>query len=227
MRAHHLQHASFEGLGSIKAWLQNAGYEISITKVCESMKLPSPNEIDLLVLTGGPMSVNDEFSWLSLEKEFVRRVIEFSKPVLGICLGAQLMANAMGGEVFPNPVKEIGWFPVQSVATKPDTTFVFPESTRVFHWHSETFSLPPGAIRIAESAGCQNQAFQMGKSVIGLQFHLETTSESAQELVSNCKDELVPSRYVQREEDILSNRLENYAAINQLMANLLSYLMLS
>ncbi|VDB00447.1 Glutamine amidotransferase, class I [Olavius algarvensis spirochete endosymbiont] len=227
MRAHHLQHASFEGLGSIKAWLQNAGYEISITKVCESMKLPSPNEIDLLVLTGGPMSVNDEFSWLFLEKEFVRRVIEFSKPVLGICLGAQLMANAMGGEVFPNPVKEIGWFPVQSVATKPDTTFVFPESTRVFHWHSETFSLPPGAIRIAESAGCQNQAFQMGKSVIGLQFHLETTSESAQELVSNCKDELVPSRYVQREEDILSNRLENYAAINQLMANLLSYLMLS
>jgi len=227
MRAHHLQHASFEGLGSIKAWLQNAGYEISITKVCESMKLPSPNEIDLLVLTGGPMSVNDEFSWLSLEKEFVRRVIEFSKPVLGICLGAQLMANAMGGEVFPNPVKEIGWFPVQSVATKPDTTFVFPESTRVFHWHSETFSLPPGAIRIAESAGCQNQAFQMGKSVIGLQFHLETTSESAQELVSNCKDELVPSRYVQCEEDILSNRLENYAAINQLMANLLSYLMLS
>ena len=227
MRAHYLQHVSFEGPGSIETWLQNAGYEISSTKIYESVKLPSPDEIDLLVLMGGAMSINDEekFPWLPLEKEFVRGVIKSGKPVLGICLGAQLIASAMGGKVFPNSVKEIGWFPIRSVATNPDTTFVFPESTKVFHWHSETFSLPPGAIRIAESRGCQNQAFQMGKSVIGLQFHLETTPESAQELISNCKDELIPSRYVQSEEDILSNRLENYTAINQLMENVLSYLL--
>jgi len=226
MRAHYLQHVPFEGLGGIKAWLQNAGYKISSTKFHESAKLPSPDEIDLLVLMGGPMSANDEevFPWLSLEKEFLRGVIGSGKPVLGVCLGAQLIASAMGGDIFPNPVKEIGWFPVRSVAAKPNTTFVFPESTEVFHWHGETLSLPPGAIRIAESSGCRNQAFQIGKSVIGLQFHLETTPESARELVSNCRNELVPSPYVQCEKEILLNCSENCAAINRLMGDVLSYL---
>ena len=219
----------FEGPGSIETWLQNAGHEIGITRFHESVELPSPDVIDLLLIMGGPMSVNDEeeFPWFPLEKEFVRRVIESGKSVLGICLGAQLIASAMGGKVFPNSVKEIGWFPVRSVATNPNTTFVFPESIEVFHWHGETFSLPPGAIRIAESSGCRNQAFQIGKSVIGLQFHLETTPESARELVSNCQDELVPSRYVQCEEDILSYNPEGYAAINHLMDDVLSYLLLN
>jgi len=226
MRAHYLQHVPFEGLGSIEAWLQNADYEISSTKFHESAELPSPDKIDLLVLMGGSMSANDEeeFPWLTLEKKFLRGVIESGKPVLGVCLGAQLIASAMGGIISPNPVKEIGWFPVRSVATKPNTTFVFPESTEVFHWHSETLSLPPGAIRIAESRGCRNQAFQIGKSVIGLQFHLETTPESARELVSNCRNELVTSPYVQCEEEILSHSLKCCAAINQLMGDVLLYL---
>jgi len=226
MRAHYLQHVPFEGLGSIEAWLQNADYEISTTKFYESAKLPSADEIDLLVIMGGPMSVNDEeeFPWLPLEKQFIRRVIESGKLVLGICLGAQLIADAMGGEVFPNLIKEIGWFPIRPVAKNSNTSFVFPESTEVFHWHSETFSLPPGAVRIAESSGCRNQAFQIGKSVIGIQFHLETTPESTRELVFNCRDVLVPSCYVQCEEDILSQSLESCSATNQLMGNVLSYL---
>jgi GMP synthase-like glutamine amidotransferase len=228
MRAHYLQHVPFEGFGSIETWLQKAGYEITSTKFHESAVLPFPDEIDFLVVMGGPMSVNDEdeFPWLVSEKQFVRKVIASGKPVLGICLGAQLIANAMGGKVFPNAVKEIGWFPVRSVSSNHNFTFAFPESVEVFHWHGETFSLPPGAIRIAESEGCQNQAFQIGKSVIGLQFHLETTPESARELVANCRDELIPSRYVQREEDILSRSLESYRTINQLMGDVLSYLLL-
>jgi len=227
MRAHYLQHVPFEGPGSIETWLQNAGYKITGTKFHESSELPSPNEIDLLVVMGGPMSVNDEdkYPWLALEKELVRKVIESGKPVLGICLGAQLIANAMGGHVYPNSVKEIGWFPVRSVATDTNAAFVFPESTKVFHWHGETFSLPPGAIRIAESDGCENQAFQIGRSVIGLQFHLETTPESARELVANCRDELIPSRYVQGEGEILSKGLESYSSINRLMGDVLSYLL--
>ncbi|MBT8341030.1 MAG: type 1 glutamine amidotransferase [Desulfatitalea sp.] len=229
MRAHYLQHVPFEGLGSIETWLQNAGYEITNTKLYESTELPSPNEIDFLVVMGGPMSVNDEdqLPWLVLEKRFVRKVIEIGKPVLGICLGAQLIANALGGQVYPNAVKEIGWFPVRSVGTNTNNAFTFPKSMEVFHWHGETFSMPPGAIRIAESDGCENQAFQIGRSVIGLQFHLETTPESARELVANCRDELIPARYIQSEEDILSKSLESYSSINQLMGDVLSYLLLN
>jgi GMP synthase-like glutamine amidotransferase len=227
MRAHYLQHVPFEGLGSIEIWLQKASYEITSTKLYESVKLPSPDEVDFLVVMGGPMSVNDEdqYPWLVLEKKFVRQVIESGKPVLGICLGAQLIASALGGKVYPNLMKEIGWFSVRSVSSNTDSAFAFPVSVEVFHWHGETFSLPWGAIRIAESDGCENQAFQIGRSVIGLQFHLETTPESARELVANCRDELVPSRYVQNEEDILSKSLESYRAINQLMGDVLSYLL--
>jgi len=94
------------------------------------------------------------------------------------------------------------------------SNFVFPESVEVFHWRGETFDLPPGATRIAESAGCKNQAFQIGRSIIGLQFHLEATPESARELVAHCRNELIPSRYLQNEEDILSKSLEIYRAIN-------------
>lgn len=226
MRAHYLQHVPFEGLGSIESWLQNANYGITNTKFYESSVLPDVNEIDLLVVMGGPMSVNDEneLPWLALEKKFIRDVIEKGKSVLGVCLGAQLIASAMGAQIYPNQVKEIGWFPVQAVASTDNSVFSFPAKAEVFHWHGETFSLPPGATLIAKSEGCENQAFQIGRSVIGLQFHLETTPESAREIVSNCRDELIPSQYVQTEEGILSATSDKYNLINQLMDTILSFL---
>lgn len=95
----------------------------------------------------------------------------------------------MGGKVFPNPEKEIGWFPVEAVDLENSSAFRFPEETEVFHWHGETFSLPAGAVQIAKSQGCNNQAFQIGSNVIGLQFHLETTPVSAQSIAENCRDE--------------------------------------
>jgi GMP synthase-like glutamine amidotransferase len=225
-RAHYLQHVPFEGLGSIEPWLRVAGYGITNTQFFESTELPDPHHIDLLVVMGGPMSVNDEdeFPWLALEKKFIRDVIESGKPVLGICLGAQLIASAMGAKVYQNPIKEIGWLPVQGVSSIGASSFSFPPSTEVFHWHGETFDLPPGATLIARSEGCENQAFQIGTSVIGLQFHLETTPESAREIVSNCSDELIPSQYVQTEEEILSAKSESYNSINQMMGNVLSFL---
>jgi len=114
MRAHWFQHVSFEGLGSIELWLDSNGYEVTFTRFFESADLPDPDAIDLLVVMGGPMSVNDEdqFPWFVSEKRFIREIIESGKPVLGICLGAQLIANALGANVYPNPVKEIGWFPI-------------------------------------------------------------------------------------------------------------------
>ena len=226
MRAHYLQHVPFEGLGSIEPWLKNAGYEISSTRFFNSGVLPEIENIDLLVVMGGPMSVNDEpeYPWLVKEKEFIRSAIEAGKPVLGICLGAQLIANSMGSEVFPNTVKEIGWFPVEAVESKSTSVFQFPEETEVFHWHGDTFSLPRGAVQIAKSTGCENQAFQIGSKVIGLQFHLETTSVSAQAIVENCRDELVEGEYIQSEAEISSAPQERYSSINSLMGRVLEYL---
>ena len=226
MRAHYLQHVPFEGLGSIEPWLAAAGYELTRTPLYATADLPAAKAVDFLVVMGGPMSVNDEdqFPWLAPEKRFIREVIESGKPVLGICLGAQLIAAAMGARVFRNPVKEIGWFPIRAVAPHDGSVFSLQPSATVFHWHGETFDLPPRAVRLAESDGCKNQAFQLGRSAIGLQFHLETTPESARELITHCRAELIPAPYIQTEEEILAAGPDRYAAINRLMGDLLGYL---
>jgi GMP synthase-like glutamine amidotransferase len=226
MRAHYLQHVPFEGLGSIGPWLETARYEVTHSRLFETIDLPDAKTIDLLVIMGGPMSVNDEdeFPWLVSEKQFVREVIKSGKPVLGICLGAQLIASAMGARIFRNPVKEIGWFPIHAVDSNDGSVFRFPPSETVFHWHGETFDLPRGAIRLAKSEGCENQAFQLGNSVIGLQFHLETTPDSAQTIVENCRNELVEGKYIQTEQEILSAPQERYGSINSLMSDIFEYL---
>jgi GMP synthase-like glutamine amidotransferase len=226
MRAHYLQHASFEGLGSIGPWLESAGYEITVTKFYESTSLPNPGQFDLLIIMGGPMSVNDEehFPWLRSEKQFIRDAIESGKAVLGICLGAQLIASALGESVYPNRRKEIGWFPVEGIPHRQESTFVFPPSVEVFHWHGETFDLPDGAVHLARSEACENQAFQFDKAVIGLQFHLETTPETARAIVTNCREELLPSVFVQPETVILDQSPEKYLIINELMADILYFL---
>ena len=226
MRAHYFQHVPFEGLGSVQAWLVANGYQITATRFYEFSELPDLEQIDLLVVMGGPMSVNDEaiYPWLVAEKSFIRTAVQSGKRVLGVCLGAQLIASALGARVYPNAQKEIGWFPIQGIASSERVPFCFPSVIEVFHWHGETFDLPPGAVRIAGSSGCENQAFQIDDSVIGLQFHLETTKESARSIIENCRDELIPARYIQSEQEILSAEDASYFAINRMMDDILSYL---
>lgn len=226
MNAHYFQHVPFEGLGSIEAWLRDAGYAITCTRFFESPDIPDLSDIDLLIVMGGPMSVNDEaeFPWLVQEKGFIREAVQAGKPVLGVCLGAQLIASALGAKVSKNPVKEIGWFPIQGLSGDERAVFRFPPETTVFHWHGDTFDLPAGAIRLARSPACVNQAFQVGRATLGLQFHLETTPESAAALVANCRAELIPADYVQSEARILAAEPETYRAINALMDAVLAFL---
>ncbi|MDZ7831856.1 MAG: type 1 glutamine amidotransferase [Desulfobacterales bacterium] len=225
MKAHILQQVPFEGIGSIQSWLTAQNASIHCTRFYESPILPDITDIDLIIVMGGPMSVNDvsSFPWLEAEKQFIHEAIRVKKSVVGICLGAQIIASALGARVYPGPQKEIGWFDIE--ASSDDTTglFRFPEKTTVFHWHGETFDLPPGAARLAKSSVCENQAFQVGKNVIGLQFHLETTPEALDLIIRNCGDELTDAEYIQKEPDMRAIPQKQYTIINQLMHEILAY----
>ncbi len=224
MKVEVLQHVPFEGLGSIEAWLSERGAAVHTTRFYQSAALPDPRSIDLVIAMGGPMSVNDEreHPWLKQEKAFVKEAVDRGTAVLGVCLGAQMIASALGARVFANAHQEIGWFPVQAVSTDADV-FRFPPQATVFHWHGETFGLPPGAVHLASSAGCKHQAFQIGKRVIGLQFHLETTPETADQLIRHCRDELVAGEYIQTEQALRAVPGDAYSGINRLMNAVLSY----
>ncbi|MCW8917466.1 MAG: type 1 glutamine amidotransferase [Gammaproteobacteria bacterium] len=227
MNIHILQHVPFEGAGSIEAWALAQGHTLTTTRFYAQEPFPALATFDLLVIMGGPMSIHDEhlYSWLKGEKWFARQVIDSGRPVLGVCLGAQLLAEVLGGEVYPGKQKEIGWFPIvldEGFILHPLGAQLAPRPT-VFHWHGETFTLPPGAQRIATSAACDNQGFIYRDQVIALQFHLETTPESAQSIVEHCGDELVDAPYIQSAEAILGNS-DHYSAINSTMRQMLEYL---
>ncbi|MFK4446845.1 GMP synthase-like glutamine amidotransferase [Caballeronia udeis] len=228
MKVHVLQHASFEGLGNMEAWLRERDARISFSRLYESPVLPGiaePGNIDLLIVLGGPMSVNDEavLPWLAPEKCFIAAAIERGVAVLGVCLGAQLIAAAKGAKVYPANEKEIGWHPV-SGTSRQASAFRFPDEVDVFHWHGETFDLPADAINLARSASCTNQAFQLGSRVIGLQFHLEVMRESVAGILDHCAGDLTIGRYVQSESHIRAAPEHRYTTVKTLMHSILDYL---
>lgn len=153
------------------------------------------------------MGVSDELlhPWLAAEKVFIKAVISSGKHVLGICLGAQLLAHVLGAAVYRNDVREIGWFPLQRHAQTPPSRLatLFSTDTKVFHWHSDTFDFPKGAIALASSAACLNQGFIWQNRVVALQFHLETTRKNVQDLVEHCGDDLDNSKHVQNAQKLL------------------------
>jgi len=224
---HYLQHVPFEGLGSIEQWAVTHGHQLSVTRLYAGDHLPGLERFDMLIIMGGPMSIHDEFEhvWLKAEKWFVKQVIEAGKPVLGICLGAQLIAATLGGTVSKGKEKEIGWFPVtlSPEFSASDLGKRFPETMNVFHWHGETFSIPDGAVRVASSEACENQGFIYNERVVGLQFHLETTRISAESIISNSRQELVEAPFIQNEEEMLKDETR-FAEINRLMQIFLEHL---
>jgi len=227
MHLHYLQHVPFEGPAAIKAWAKDRGHELTSHRVFGGGSLPEANAMDGLCVMGGPMGVHDsdKFPWLDLEIDYIRRFVDSGKPLLGICLGAQLIAHAVGARVSKNPHKEIGWFAVHSdpQAQQHPLGCVIPDGLSVFHWHGDTFAIPDSAIPLASSAACQNQAFVLGDSVLGLQFHLEATQPWAERLIAHCSDELDGSTYVQTGAEMLSDP-QRFVESNRVMAQLLDTL---
>jgi len=207
MRIHVLQHVRHEGPGSIQAWARARGHALRRTRQCDREPLPAPDELDWLVVMGGPMGVDDDAAhpWLPAEKRLIDETIGARKRVLGICLGAQLVAQVLGAHVTRATHREIGWFPVRRAEGALASPFgsVVPAETLAFHWHSDTFDLPPGAIRLARSEACENQAYDWGGRVLGLQYHLEVTGDGAQDMIRHGAAELIEAPFVQRADVML------------------------
>ncbi len=214
MRVHFIQHVLFESPGSLLDWAGDQEHEVTFTRIFEIPVFPSVDDIDLLVIMGGPMSVYEEekYGWLKDEKSFIRSVIESGKKVLGICLGSQLVAEVLGAKVYPNKEKEIGWWRVKKMAvdtiSKQRTSIEFrvtngmPEEFTSFHWHSDTFDIPGGATHLFSSRGCANQGFLYGSKIAALQFHTEITEELLVGMIEKGRSELVAKSFVQSEQVI-------------------------
>ena len=227
-RLHVIQHVSFEDLAYLGRWASENNFSVTTTQTFSGGSFPESSEFDWLVILGGPMNIYEEkqYPWLRAEKRLIERAIREQKTVLGICLGAQLMADVLGGPVTKNADKEIGWFPV-SLTREARALPCFsgwPDEFMAFHWHGDTFAIPKGAVRIAESKGCANQAFQFGDRAIGLQFHVESLPESIERLINHCGSEMVAGPYIQRPDDIQSRHglvKETNRLMEQLLARLL------
>lgn len=227
MNLHYLQHVPFEGLGSIEDWVRRRGHTLSATRLYLGASLPTVETLDLLVVMGGSMNIYEEanYPWLTAEKRFIEQAIAAGRRVLGVCLGAQLIADVLGAKVYANADKEIGWFPVETtqVASGNGLFAEFPRRIEAFHWHGDTFDIPAGAVHAARSTGCANQAFVYDERVVGLQFHLETTPASARQIIAHCADEIVEGRYIQTPQAMLADT-RRFGAINRAMQELLDRL---
>jgi GMP synthase (glutamine-hydrolysing) len=227
MKLHFLQHVPFEDIAHMKNWADRRSITVSKTALYSGDQFLFINDFDVLVVMGGPMNIYDhqQFPWLTPEKIFIEKAISASKPVLGVCLGAQLIADVAGAKIYPNEHKEIGFFDLKRT-TQDDNSDLFnsiPESFCAFHWHGGTFDLPAGAIHLAQSEVCKNQAFQLGDRVLGLQFHLESTQASIDKLIRNCSDELTDAPYIQSAEKMRS-LADNTMSINPLMDTIMDNL---
>lgn len=208
-------------------WAERRGWGLGRTLLYDypggGVPFPPDRDFDWLVIMGGPMNVYQEaeYPWLAEEKAFIKRAADKGKPIIGLCLGAQLLCCVLGGKVTRNPHKEIGWFPVtltREARSLPLFSFL-PESPVVFQWHGDTFSIPPGALRLAGSEACKNQAFMYGERIFAFQFHLENTGKIIRGLVEHCGEETAPDqagKYVQSGAELLSHP-EYVALDNQWM----------
>lgn len=220
-------HVPFEGLGSIDSLIKNGEHSLRTVKLWERplqgewLALPNPSDFDLLIVMGGPMAVGDvaQHPWLAEEKRFIKEASGGSIKMLGICLGAQLIAEALGGSVSPGVHREIGWHEVCKGPQAEHCALgrVLPQRFVAFHWHGDCFSIPPGAVSLGCSAACATQGFVWQERIVALQFHLEATPDSTAALLQNCRSEVAAGGpYIQNPESIAGTPAD-FQAANALM----------
>lgn len=207
LKLHFIQHVPFEGPAFVETWAKRKGHSVMRTLMQDGLKLPGLEEFDWLILLGGPMNIyeHDQYAWLVQEKRWIEKAIRNGKTVMGICLGAQLIADVLGGRVIKNRHKEIGWHPVTLTENAKLSPFfsVLPREFVAFHWHGDTFETPLTCQTTAQSEACFNQAFEYEDRIFGLQFHLESTEESINLLLDHCVDDIKnSSSYVQDNDKI-------------------------
>lgn len=209
MHIHYLSHVPFEQLGAMEAWFRRRGMPISHSLLFQGDSLPDSEDIDVLVVMGGPMGADDDHvhDWMAAEKALIKACIGAGKKVLGVCLGAQLIARVLGADVTANEHKEVGWFPVYPTTAGKDDSIgkLFSPQAHVLHWHGDTFAIPKGAVHLLESKGCSHQAFRYGDHVLALQFHLELEADSATALCDACPDDLGKGPWVEDRERLLGD----------------------
>jgi GMP synthase (glutamine-hydrolysing) len=222
-RALVFQHADCEGPALIGEWLLENGWAIEIFNLHSQNTLPNLAHFHFLVIMGGAMNVyqHRDYPWLVWEKEFIARAVAAKLPVLGICLGAQLLADTLGSRVYQNKDYEIGWWPVSFTAQAQELFPGLPSQAVFLHWHGDTFSCPQNAVPLASSAACPMQGFLWENHVLALQFHPEADAALAQEF---CKD---PSNWpkgswVQSPEQIKSTAAAHSAISKKYLGVILS-----
>ena len=217
------RHSSTEGPGYFATYLERKSLAWKLIALDGGEPVPrNVRAFSGIGFMGGPMSVNDPLPWIPQAIELIREAVRSDVPVIGHCLGAQLMAKAFGGTVGPNPVKEIGWGEVRVAENAVARAwFGSLEPFLSFHWHGETFTIPPGGTRIASSTHCANQAFALGKH-LGLQCHVEMTPEMIRSWYTGGRDEIdaSPGPGVQQPAEMEAGIEERAAGLNQVAARL-------
>jgi GMP synthase-like glutamine amidotransferase len=212
------RHIACEGPGYLAEVLERLAIPYRIIKVDQNEPVPGTLEDSAgLVFMGGPMSVNDPLPWIEQEMALIRMAQDRGLPVLGHCLGGQLISRALGGTISANPVKEIGWHPVRNAGTPAAADWLrdLPGEPTLFHWHGETFSIPEGAALLLENDHCAQQAFAMGNT-LALQCHVEMTAPMVSEWAALYKDELQPvTATVQSEEQMTAGLTARIRAAQQ------------